>query len=533
MISKFFQLTTFKSKLISLMIGVTFISLLAASFGLAIVQIKNFRNSLEASTLSTTAILSFNLAPALVFDDSDSAKQLLSSFETLPQVTMASVYRVDDQDDLALVASYPAELGAPVNNIKAYLTPRFDGQEYQLTYPIELDGDVIGYLYIQSKFDQLDAFKLQMTEVVIITMLLCLLLALVISLKFQSILLRPLSHLVALTRKVSDDKDYSIRVENTSNDEFSHLAQSFNHMLEQIQQHDCRQREVEDEIRELNLHLEEKVNKRAIALERANKSLLGTLDELHRSQKQLVEREKMASLGGLVAGIAHEVNTPIGIGVTAVSHLGSMLSQLEERYKGNTLREKDLTQFLENANEGVTITCKNLARAADLIKSFKQVAVDQSSDNVRLIEINDYFHEILLSLRPQIKQVDPKINIVCGEGLLVRCNAGALAQILTNLIMNSLIHGVVDVEHGSIDIAIHKSGKNICLTYADNGVGMPQDTLERIFEPFYTTRRGQGGSGLGTHLVYNLVTQALHGTILATSKLGEGLQFEINFSEAE
>jgi len=530
--SKIFQLTTFKAKLVSLMIGVTFISLLVASFGLAVVQIKNFRNSLEASTLSTTAILSFNLAPALVFDDSDSARQLLSSFETLPQVTMASVYSVDERGELALVASYPVELDTPVSNIKAYLTPRFNGQEHQLTYPIELDGDVIGYLYIQSSFDQLDAFKLQMTEVVIITMVLCLLLALAISLKFQSILLRPLSHLVELTQKVSDDKDYSIRVDDKSNDEFSHLAQSFNHMLEQIQLHDRRQREVEDEIRELNLNLEEKVHKRAIALERANESLLGTLDELHRSQKQLVEREKMASLGGLVAGIAHEVNTPIGIGVTAASHLGSLLSQLEERYKTNTLREKDLTYFLENANEGVSITCKNLARAADLIKSFKQVAVDQSSDNVRLLEINDYFHEILLSLRPQIKKVAPQINVVCDEGLLIRCNAGALAQILTNLIINSLIHGFEGVEHETINIVINKLEENIRLTYDDNGVGMSQDALECIFEPFYTTRRGQGGSGLGTHLVYNLVTQALHGTISATSKHGEGLRFEINFPEA-
>ncbi len=527
------RLTTFKAKLISLMIGVTFISLLVASSGLAIIQIKNFRNSLEQSTISNAAILAFNLAPALVFDDKDSAKQLLSSFKTSPHVNTANVYKINDQNELTLITRFPeGTFDAPATNIRDYLTPYFNGRAHQLTYPIELDGDVIGYIYIQSTFSQIDEFKSEMTKTFIITMLVCLLLALVISLKFQRILLRPLSNLVALTEKISRNKDYSLRVENTSGDEFSHLAHSFNHMLEKIQKRDHRQKEVEDEIRQLNLHLEDKVHERSIELEKANESLLGTLDELNRSQKQLVEREKMASLGGLVAGIAHEVNTPIGIGVTAVSHLGELLRQLESRYDTNNIRKTDMTQFFENANEGVSITSRNLARAADLVQSFKQVAVDQSSDNVRSFAIKEYFHEILMSLRPQLKKVAHKIDLECEDNLIVRCNPGAVSQILTNLIMNSLIHGFEGIEQGSMSIVIKKTDQHVCITYADDGVGMAPEALERIFEPFYTTRRGQGGSGLGTHLVYNLVTQSLHGSISARSALGEGLKFEINFTEA-
>ena len=526
------RLNTFKSKLIALVVGVTFISLLVAASGSAVVQLGNFKKSLEESMLSNTAILAFNLAPALVFDDAVSAKLLLSSFKTLPHVQEAKAYKIDEQGALIQLANYPeGAVNSDDLDIGAYLDAHFEGQNYQLTYPVELDGELIGYLYIHSVFSQLRQFQLQLVGVGISVLVISLMLALFISFKFQAILLRPLGLLLELTQNVSRHKDYTLRAEYESNDEFSHLALSFNHMLQEIQEHIRHQKETEGEIRQLNTHLEDKVQERTVALERTNQNLRSTLDDLNESQEQLVEQEKMASLGGLVAGIAHEVNTPIGIGVTAISHLAGLLKQLEERYASKNLRQRDLSEFLLAANEGTAITMNNLARAADLVRSFKQVAVDQSSENIRTLSVKSYLHDILMSLRPQLKKVAHKIDLQFDDSLTINCNAGALSQILTNLIMNSLIHGFEGIQTGLIQIRITKEDNLIYLCYEDNGVGMPSDTLKHLFEPFYTTRRGKGGSGLGAHLIYNLVTQGLNGKISVLNKSSDGLQFDIEFPE--
>ena len=525
---------SFKAKLIGLMISVTFFSLLVSSVGLTLVQVNNFRNSLESSTLSNMEILSFNLIPMLVFDDSDSAQRLLTSLKTRPHVKEAEVYRIDELGEMVFVARYPeGNTHFDHADVREYITPVFIGEQHYLTYPITLDGDTVGYLYVYSVFDELGKFQLEIIGTVVVIMTVCLLLALVIALKYQAILLRPLRLLVEMTEKISINKDYSLRADSSGNDELSHLALGFNTMLDEIESHDRQQRQAKLDIRQLNLGLEETVKKRTVALELANQSLLATLDQLSQSQNQLVEQEKMASLGGLVAGIAHEINTPVGIGVTAVSHMGELVAKLESEHREKTLRPKDLDRFLVNANECVNITFNNLGRAADLVKSFKQVAVDQSSDSVRTIEVEDYLHEILMSLQPQLKKTKHKVDIHCDPGLKIRCHAGALSQILTNFVMNSLIHGFENVKKGEIKVSITRHDERIFFTYSDDGVGMDADALSRVFEPFYTTRRGVGGSGLGAHVVYNLVTQSLNGNIVATSTLGEGLQFNIDFPEGK
>ncbi len=527
-------LSSFKAKIIGLMIGVTFVSLLVASVSLTVVQVKNFRNSLELSVLSNMEILSFNLIPMLVFDDNDSAQRLLASLKTRPQVKEAEVYRVDELGEMVFVARYPEDdANHDHKDIREYTTSDFVGERHYFTYPITLDGDVVGYLYVYSVFDELGNFQLEIIGTVIVVMIACLLLALVMALKYQAILLRPLRLLVEVTEEISVNKDYSLRADSTGNDELSHLALGFNTMLDEIETHDYQQRQAKSDINKLNLGLEDTVKKRTIELELANQSLLATLRKLSQSQNKLVEQEKMASLGGLVAGIAHEINTPVGIGVTAVSHMGQLVTQLESEHREKTLRPKDLDRFLTNAKECVDITFNNLGRAADLVKSFKQVAVDQSSDSVRMIEVKEYLHEILMSLRPQLKKTKHKVNVRCASDLTIRCHAGALSQVLTNFVMNSVIHGFENIEQGTIDISVERRDKRILFTYSDDGVGMDADALLRIFEPFYTTRRGVGGSGLGAHVVYNLVTQALNGNIVAISKPGEGLRFDIDFPEGK
>ncbi|MFD2164776.1 GAF domain-containing protein [Thalassotalea euphylliae] len=272
-----------------------------------------------------------------------------------------------------------------------------------------------------------------------------------------------------------------------------------------------------------------KLAKQHRVLEQQHKELQQTLDKLKRTQQQLVQQEKMASLGGLVAGIAHEINTPLGICVTGVSHLHEETKILEKGLADGSLTEEGLTSYLDEVKEASTILDTNVQRAADLVKSFKQVAVDQSSNSIREICFKQYIDEILLSLRPTLKRVKHVIRVECDNGITANTNAGAISQIISNLLMNSIKHGFDGIEQGNIVIAVEEKNNFIILRYADDGLGIDKEAMALLFEPFYTTKRGDGGSGLGTHLVYNLVTSALHGRIEAKSELGKGLAYLIKF----
>jgi signal transduction histidine kinase len=267
-----------------------------------------------------------------------------------------------------------------------------------------------------------------------------------------------------------------------------------------------------------------------MALKEANSELIQTLEKLHQFQRQMVQNEKMASLGDMVAGVAHEVNTPIGLGVTASTMMLDRLSDMRKAFEGKTLKASSLTKFIAEGEENLNIIYRNLNRAAELISSFKQVAVDQSSENNRVFSFTQLMNEILMSLRPKLKKVNHQINVNCEDNLVVESKAGPINQIMINLIMNSIIHGFEDVEKGQIDISIESvDDTKVCIEFKDNGKGIPEHLRKRIFDPFVTTKRGQGGSGLGMHLVYNLVTQALNGSISVVSEEGQGVQFRILF----
>jgi signal transduction histidine kinase len=510
--------------------SITAIVLMVASFSMAMVLDNNFKQNLDYSARSSLAILAYNLAPAVSFGDSDGANQLLSSFETSSDVVNASVYGLSSNNKLKLLATYSTNKQySPPQDIKLYETAVFIDRHFQFTLPIRVDNEIIGYLYQYSVFSQLDEFRKQMLGIISATFVICMLLGVIISLRFQHVLLKPLSRLVYASENIRHQKDYSIRVVQEGNDEFSKLSVSFNYMLDEIQAHNQKQRDVEEEIRQLNLHLEEKVTGRTVQLADANKQLQTTLSHLEDSHNKLVEQEKMASLGELVAGIAHEINTPIGIGVTAVSHLNYIIGQLREKFENKKLTNSFVEEFLNNASNGAEISLLNLSRAADIISNFKLIAVDQSSDQLRKISLNSYLHDVLKSLNPQLKKYKHIITIDCDENLEVYIRAGALVQIITNLIMNSIFHGFENIESGTITITANTIDAEVNFCYEDNGCGMPPAALTKLFEPFYTTKRGKGGSGLGASLVYNLVTQGLNGRIAASSELKQGLKFNIDF----
>lgn len=255
----------------------------------------------------------------------------------------------------------------------------------------------------------------------------------------------------------------------------------------------------------------------------ANRRLQQSLQTLESAQDRLVQSEKMAALGGLVAGIAHEINTPLGIGITAASLLDNRAREYAERRNRGSKSPGDEEKLLKFVLESADILTKNLNRVADQVRRFKQLAVDQSSEEFRRINVRQYVEDVLFSLRPRFAGTQYSVDLRCADDIRFETYPGIFSQVITNLVMNSLIHGFDGRSAGAITIDIWIETGYVVLYYTDDGNGMDRDTLNRMFDPFFTTRRGHGGTGLGMHILYNLVTQSLGGQLECTSTPGEGI----------
>ncbi|WP_019026161.1 sensor histidine kinase [Colwellia piezophila] len=264
-------------------------------------------------------------------------------------------------------------------------------------------------------------------------------------------------------------------------------------------------------------------------LEKKNLALQDSLDKLNLAQLSLIESEKMASLGGLVAGVAHEINTPLGISITAVSHLMETTDKLAEHFILNQISRTEFSRYIEKAKISTNLINVNLQRSADLVNNFKLVAVDQSSKNLRLYKVKQYIDNILTSLQSILKKKQCTLSLSCADDITLWGDPGVLTQIITNLVMNSIIHGFENTNERNINIVITKTEQFLLLNYNDSGSGIKEEDQDKIFEPFFTTRRAKGSSGLGLHIVFNLVTQSLKGTIDCVSDLENGAQFILKF----
>ncbi len=254
------------------------------------------------------------------------------------------------------------------------------------------------------------------------------------------------------------------------------------------------------------------------------------LKALEQTQHQLMQREKMAALGGLVAGVAHEINTPMGVAVTAASLLRDRVRDVEHDLESGQLRKRALESFIGDATEAAELTLGNLRRAAELVTSFKNIAVDQSHAIRRRVQLGPYLREVIASLGPLYKRTPHRLDLVIDESIEALLDAGALSQILTNLVQNALLHAFTDEQPGLMMICLQRcKALQIELTFSDNGSGLSKSAKKHLFEPFFTTRRGSGGSGLGLHIVHNLVSEVLRGTIHVSSELGSGTVFRIRF----
>jgi PAS domain S-box-containing protein len=244
-------------------------------------------------------------------------------------------------------------------------------------------------------------------------------------------------------------------------------------------------------------------------------------------EREQLETEKMAALGVVVAGVAHEINTPIGVGYTLVTHFKSKTKEFAELFAGGTMKRSDLQRYVDLSTEMSAQLITNISRASELIQSFKQVAVDQSRDDQREFDLKEYLQEIVMSLMPTLRKTPHKIELECPDGIEVNSYPGALSQIITNLVMNAVVHAFDDGRHGTMRISASLAGRQAHINFSDDGKGIPAEHLSKIFDPFFTTKRGAGGSGLGLNIVFNMVTRKLRGRVTCSSVEGQGTTFKI------
>ena len=525
-----FARLSFKTKLLIITTAISLLCLLIASMALATNEYFTLRSLVLNRSLALADVIAANSQAALSFEDRQAAQDLLVSLNFDGSIDQASLLRAEAGAWQSFADFRRRDAQAttmPTGDWGDYL---FNGNKLHVLRPVLQDGRRIGGIYLQIRLEQLDGLLLRFAAVTAALALFTVLLAWLLARRLQRTITAQVTELLDTTQVVRRDKDYAIRSRVLAEDELGELAHAVNAMLFEVEAHDRARERVEQDIRELNEQLEAKVQYRTQDLAASNLDLQEAVSSLKRTQTQLVESEKMAALGGLVAGVAHEINTPIGICVTVASHLRERLLGLREAY-ARGMRRSDLEAFIEEGDQAIDLISGNLRRAADLVRSFKQVAVDQSSEDRRKFDLATYAKEILISLSPRLKRrLRPiEVDVQIEEGVQIDSFPGVFAQILTNLVMNSLIHAFDEDSAGQITISGQRSDKGVCLTIEDNGRGMDEETRARIFEPFFTTKRGSGGSGLGLHITFNQVTRQLGGSIRCESSPGQGAQFALEF----
>jgi|GEM_PF-1161881 len=551
----FFHKLSIKHKLEAIILAVSAAVLLLSSSILITNEVFLLKRNLSSDLLTLADIMGINASVGLIFDNQQAAEDNLVSLKAKPNIIMAHVFDIEGN----IFASYyrkgvtPAtvpntqlsdfytdidpevlsNIDGALSNLEEVLkgaeteeeelsnseieeesdteidenpdeTDFVDekGSEKQGAYffgenhlqvfkPIILDGEELGSVYIVSDMKELNRRLYQYGSVLIVVILLSLILVLLLASKLQRIITTPIYNLLKLTTTVSKEKDYSLRAKKLANDEVGHLIDGFNGMLTTI----------EDRI-----------------------------EELVHTRNELVQSEKMASLGRLVAGFAHELNTPIGVAVGSASVLQKNSKFINQLLEQEEVDEDELVSTLEAIDQAAELTQSNLRRAAGLVSSFKRTAVDQSSEDVRQFEVKSIIEDVINTLNNKFKRTAIEIQLDCPKDFAIYSIPGSLEQILSNLMMNSLIHGFEEGKNdGSIRIAVHLEEKRLHIDYSDTGKGIAPDVLEKIFEPFFTTNRTQGGSGLGMYICYNIVTSQLNGTMTCESSLDKGVLFKIEF----
>lgn len=338
-----------------------------------------------------------------------------------------------------------------------------------------------------------------------------------------------LARFVDRTRSIAEG-DYNEIVESSRFLEFNEIGNNFTQMAEKIQKRETKIIAQNKEIESMNKDLEIRVKERTLELSQANEKLAHTLINLNETREQLIESEKLASLSNLVAGLAHEINTPLGIILTVVTYMQDSTKKITDKLEGNSLTRDELIKYTESMLESEVLIFDNVTRTTDLIGSFKLISSDQTSHESRVIDLTDYIDNIVRGLEPNLKKSNISINLVAPKPIEINTVPGSIYQVMVNLIMNAALHGYHS-NAGQIDVSIREQSDSVDILVQDHGAGISEENLKHIFEPFFTTTRGAGGTGLGLNIAYNAIKQNLKGSITVDSVIGKGTKFIVTLPQ--
>lgn len=516
-----------KSKLL-IAILTLLISALSTFAGFLLVTEYKYRNDelLRESTLQANLISDYIITP-LLFLDHMGAKEVLSKLNDIPRINATAVYNQKGK-----IFTYHIINGTERNfpsQIDIYTkTYEYVDDQMIITKPIIHNETHYGAIVMYISTKEITTQLLMYTAFLLLIVAVLILLSLFVIYKIQSFITTPIIDLAKTAQEISLSENYTLRADKIYDDEVGNLYDDFNSMLDKIEQNARERDEAEAISRTYQAHLEritneleERVKERTIALQES-------INQLENTQSQLVESEKMSALGNLVAGVAHEVNTPLGISITAASIFKNEIKTIQEQVKENKLTKSGLNNFIETIAEADDILMKNLDRAALLIKNFKKISVDQSSEDIRDFELNTYMQEILTTFKSELRHRPVTLEIKFkDQNVLMHSYPGAIAQIIINMLQNALVHAFDKEQKGKISIQTEKHEDKVSIIFSDDGKGLDQNIADKIFEPFITTKRNEGGTGLGLNITYNLVTQQLGGTIRIDSEHDKGTCFII------
>jgi signal transduction histidine kinase len=445
------------------------------------------------------------LIPLLVSGQLDAIHENLSALKL----------RNRDWEDIRLTDQrgrqlYPLIGSAPTPPLRA------DAEKEVVARPIRFLDSELGSLKVLIDFSELHTRDREHhAEMGIILGLVTLLLVLTLGVALELSVGRPVHSLVLASRELARG-NYAANLPPQRRDEVGALIGTFAAMRSELREH--------------HEHLEELVAQRTTELKEKNASLESALTLVRRAQKELIESEKLASLGRLVAGFAHEINTPIGVAVGASSVALESSQKLQPLLQHEEVDEVVLRAHLGQIDEACRLVFSNLTRAADLVGRFKRTSVDQVRGAARLYDLKETLTDVVASLHDVVKRTPVKIRIDCAERINLYGYPGALGQIVTNLVINSLHHGFADGgQAGAIELSGARTGDEIVIEVRDNGKGMDAMTLSRIFEPFFTTARESGGTGLGLFICHNLATAELKGSLRCDSEPGRGTRIVLRY----
>ena len=465
--------------------------------------------SREAFTASLVAANAFYLS--LASDAADEARKNITTVEQTIPVMIDLAENNLQRTALTALAQRAAAFGDGLKTLAEQFAMRTnllktaidDNQAAMIAVINKLSAQMtLRELQAQGSFDHTLANIYQ--NVALVAVIFLTLIVVIGALIARSIIL-PLKEIMAAMHAVVSEK-YDQPIQGTqARDEIGEMARA----VAVFRENAIAKRKAEDELR--------------ASKDRAEKAL----EDLREAQQNLIAAEKLAALGGLVAGVAHEVNNPIGISLTVASSFARRCDEFAKEVGSGPLRRSRLDEFLEGGRDAANQLVANLQRAGELVQSFKQVAVDRSHADRRPFDLRESTDQIVASLRPVLKKSQITLSVDVPPGISMDSYPGSYGQVLTNLFLNSVVHAFPDGRAGSVLVEARQVRDDVDIFVSDDGVGMSEEIQRRAFDPFFTTRRGEGGTGLGLHIIFNLVTQQLGGRLAFESRLGWGTRFRI------